>query len=450
MPVSDIIAVIGVLLSFVVIFITVYKGMHVVWATFIAAIILIITNQMNLLDTLGLIFTGWGESIPTFAPIVLFGSVFSKIMEHTGAARSFASVIYHRLIPQNASIEKRRMLTILLTIVLEIILVYAGIDMFAIVFIMLPVLAGVCEELNIPRKYLPAMILSAAGIACAMPGAAQLSNTIPMTLTGSTSLGGLIPGFIGAAVIAVGVIFYLTRAVKKSVASGETFDWGTVLKPPAKGAKLPPFILSLIPLIVVVVCFNVFKIDGAYSIAIAAIVALILMYKYIPIPEGKPQNVKGRFHGIYDLMLKGLMAIGPLILIFLSIGFASVISSARGYGLIVDMVLGINMPPTITFGIIMLLLVGIMINPVGAMMVAIPFAMTAFPEMNPAALHRISSFAYIVLDSMPFAAGIILAQSMAGLTQKEAYKPIFFTTVVWAFVGFCVVVGLFTIFPNLA
>ena len=182
MAFTDIIAVIGIVLSFVVMFILVYKGMHVVWATFIASIILIITNGLAFFDTLGLLFTAWGEAIPTFAPVVLFGAVFSKVMDHTGAAKSFATTLYHRVIPKNASDQKRRMIAVVVTIVLEVVLVYAGIDQFAIVFIMMPILGVVCEEVDIPRKYLPAMILSAAGIACATPGCANVSNTIPMML----------------------------------------------------------------------------------------------------------------------------------------------------------------------------------------------------------------------------------------------------------------------------
>lgn len=450
MAFTDIIAVIGIVLSFVVMFILVYKGMHVVWATFIASIILIITNGLAFFDTLGLLFTAWGEAIPTFAPVVLFGAVFSKVMDHTGAAKSFATTLYHRVIPKNASDQKRRMIAVVVTIVLEVVLVYAGIDQFAIVFIMMPILGVVCEEVDIPRKYLPAMILSAAGIACATPGCANVSNTIPMMLAQSTSLGGAVPGFVGAAVILVGVCWYLVRAVNKSVDQGEHFDWGETLQPPANGDRNPPFILSVIPFLVVIVGFNVLKLDCQWAIALAAIVAVILMYRYIPTRENGAEGFGAKMTGVYELMLNGLMSIAPIMLIFLSTGFASVISSCKGYDILVNAVLSISLPPAVTFGVVMLLLVGIMINPVGAMMVAIPFAMTAFPDMNPAAIHRISSFAYIVLDSLPFAAGIIVAQNMAGLTQKEAYKPMFFTTVVWAFAGFVIVVAMFAMYPGWA
>lgn len=446
----EIVNVVGVILSFVIMFVVVYKGMHVVWATIIASIVLVITNQLNLLDSISSLFSSWGDAIPTFAPIVLFGAVFSKMMDYTGAARSFAQTLYKYLVPKNAPIEKRRRYTIVVTIILEIVLVYAGFDQFAIVFLMLPILGAVCEEMGIPRRFIPAMILSAAGIACAAPGCANVSNTIPMQMAGSTSMGGTLPGFVGAAIIFVGVCSYLMRAVKKSVANGETFEWGPVLKPSLAGDNRPPFILSIIPIIVVIVAFNGFGLACEYAIALATIVGFIIMYKWLPIPDGQNKDVKGHFHGIYKILIEGLMSIAPVILIFLSIGFATVISSTHGYEILLEWVMMIDVSPTITFGVIMLLLVGIMINPVGAMMVAIPFAQAAFPDMNPAAVHRISSFAYIVLDSLPFAAAIVMCMNLAGLKQNEAYKHMFFTTVVWAFVGFAVVVALFTIFPNLS
>ena len=444
----DVVALVGVLVSFAVMFILVFKGMHVVWATVICTIILVITNRLNLLDSINTLFVSCGDSIPQFAPVILFGAVFSKVMDYTGAARSFATTLYKYAVPKSAEGNRRRAWTIVITIILEVVLVYAGIDQFAILFIMMPILATVCEEVNIRRRYLPALILAAAGIACAMPGCANVSNTIPMGLTGSTSMGGMVPGFIGAAVVAAGVCLYLVKSVNKAVATGENFEWGEVLKPSAVDGNVPPFILSIIPILVVVIAFNAFGLAAQYALALAAIVGCIILYKWIPIPEQQESNVKGHFHGIYKMMLDGLMSIAPIILIFLSMGFASVISETRGYEILLDLVMKVNLNPTITFAIIMCLLVGIMINPVGAMMVAIPFAMSAFPDLSPFALHRIASFSYIVLDSMPFAAGIIVAMNMAGLKQKEAYKHLFFTTVVWAAVGFAVVVLLFTLNPG--
>lgn len=448
MSAYDIISLIGVILAFACMFITVYKGMHVVWATFLGTLIVVATNWMNLFDTVNLLFTGWGEAIPLFGPIVLFSAVFSKIMEYTGAARSFALTIYGKLIPSTLEVGKRRSVTIVVTILLETILVYAGLDIFAIVFMMLPILGSVCSELNIPRRYIPALILSAAGIACAIPGATNICNTIPMAVIGSYPMAGKIPGFVAAVVVVIGICWYLCRATKKSIANGENFDWGP-LKPNDPDEKTPPFILALIPLVFVVIGFNVLNLE-AYSLALASLVAVIVLYKYIPVPENKGAGVKGWANGVYDMLMKALTAIAPLLLIFLSTGFATVMSSSHGYEILVDMVMGISLAPAVTYGIIACLLVGIMINPMGGLMVAIPFALTAFPDLNPAAIHRISSYAYIVLDSLPFASGIILVQQLAGVNNKESYRPLFFTTVVWAFVGLCIVVAMYMINPAFA
>ena len=64
--------------------------------------ILVITNGLGLFDTVALLFSSWGDSIPTFAPVVLFGAVFSKVMDYTGAAKSFANTLYHNLLPKDA------------------------------------------------------------------------------------------------------------------------------------------------------------------------------------------------------------------------------------------------------------------------------------------------------------------------------------------------------------
>ena len=450
MTAFDVISVIGVILAFVVIFTLVYKGAHVVWATFAASLILILTNWMNLMDSIDLLFAGWGDAIPTFVPIVLFGSLFSKVMEHTGAARSFALTIYGKLIPKSMAIGMRRNLTIIITILLEVILVYAGVDIFAITFMMVPILGSVCNELNIPRRFIPALILSAAGAACALPGCTNISNTIPMQLLETYPMAGTVPGFVAGAVVIFGCCLYMCRATRKAINKGETFDWGPVLEATTGSEEnLPHFVLSIIPLIVVIIGFNVLNLS-AYALALASIIGLIVLIKYVPIPEGKDADLKGKASGIYDLLMKGLMAIAPLLLIFLSTGFATLVSSSNGYQILLDLVLQISLPSAVTYGIIAFLLVGIMINPIGALMVAIPFALSALPDLAPAAIHRISSFAYIVLDSLPFAAGIILAQGLVGTKAKESYKPIFFTTVVWAFVGLVICVLMYVINPSWA
>ena len=59
----DVVALVGVLVSFAVMFILVFKGMHVVWATVICTIILVITNRLNLLDSINTLFVSWGRCV---------------------------------------------------------------------------------------------------------------------------------------------------------------------------------------------------------------------------------------------------------------------------------------------------------------------------------------------------------------------------------------------------
>lgn len=446
---SDIISLIGVILSFALIFFLVYNGMHVVLATLFASCLLIATNHMGLFDSIDILFQGWGEAIPLFGGMIVFSAIFSKIMEYTGAARSFAMTIYGKLLPKRLSLTKRRNWTIIITIVLEVILVYAGIDLFALTFMMLPILGSVCQELNMSRKFIPALILAAAGIANAMPGTTGLCNVIPMQLLDTSPMAGTFPGFVGAAVVIFGICIHLCRASKKSAEKGETFEWGPVLTPYSDNDRLPPFWLSILPLIAVIIGFNVLKIK-AYTLVLASLVAIIVLYKYIPIKNNRKNELEGKAFGVYDLIVKGLGAVAPLLLVFFTTGFATLISNSRGYEILLNEVLKINIDPAITYGLIACILVGIMINPIGAIMITIPFAISAFPDLSHAAIHRISTYAFIVFDSLPFASGIILAQDLAGLTAKQSYKPIFYTTVVWAFVGLAVVVAMFVINPNWA
>ena len=80
-----------------------------------------------------------------------------------------------------------------------------------------------------------------------------------MGILGTSSLVGAIPGFIGAAIVIFGGGIYLVTAIHRATDRGEVFEPGKVAFSPVDPSRKypPPFVVALLPLILVVVLFNV-------------------------------------------------------------------------------------------------------------------------------------------------------------------------------------------------
>ena len=89
------------------------------------------------------------------------------------------------------------------------------------------------------------------------PGTAQLVNVLAMQVTGETAASGLVGGIVGIITELVVGTLLLVILIKKDVANGLTFAYGPKDVQVADDKELPNWIVSLIPLLSIVVLFNV-------------------------------------------------------------------------------------------------------------------------------------------------------------------------------------------------
>lgn len=183
--------------------------------------------------------------IKSFFPVFLLGAVFGKVMEETGMARSIAMATI-RLIGRERAIFA--------VVIACMVLCYGGISMFVCAFAVYPFAAALFREADIPKRLIPACFV--AGVFTATmdcyPGSPQIQNIIPTIYLGTTTFAAPVLGFICGTLLIALCFVYLEWRRKRLAASGEGYGNHTlneaVIDP---DAKLPPWQLSIVPLIVV-------------------------------------------------------------------------------------------------------------------------------------------------------------------------------------------------------
>ena len=442
---TEVLGALGFILALAVLVILVCKGMHLAYCAIITVLIITITNGMPLMDTLSSYWGTVGGIASMFLPIFLFGAIFAKVYTNCGAASSLTSALMDLLCSKAKNPATEQKITIIAMAVIPIILGYGGLDQFALLFLLMPIFLKAMERVNIPRKFLPAFMMMGLCICCCGAGAPQQNNFLPTTLAGVSGTAALIPSIIGQIVIGVSGVYYLTHAVSKANANGESFSWGKLKQPQTMEGKQPNPVLSLLPLVCVCLLYNLTSIGLSYSMLLGAVITIVLFFPYFNMEESKIKSVIASLNqGVQDAAMP--------ILCLPAFGIGSVIASAPGCTTLTNLLQKVPGPPLVSCTIMLVLLVAVCADPKAGMTVGMPIAMEIYPQLgvSAAAIARIGAFSMGVLDSLPIAAGIPMVMNMCDLDFMEGYKPCFWTSVVCTGLGTLAVLIVLIIFPGLA
>ena len=364
--------------------------------------------------------------IKSFFPVFLLGAVFGKVMEETGMARSIAMETI-KLIGKDKAVFA--------VVFACMILCYGGISMFVCAFAVYPFAAALFREADIPKRLIPACFV--AGVFTATmdcyPGSPQIQNIIPTIYLGTTTFAAPILGLICGTLLIVLCFIYLEFRRKQMARSGEGYGNHTlnetVIDPEA---SLPPWQLSIIPLIVVLVLNFYFSMIFQWDDAllepframnvpllakgvhnVVAIWALVLgLLAAIIIAAATGRKFMSKNTSVKAALNAG--ALGSLLAIMNTaseVGYGNVISSLPGFLEVADALLGIGQGMPL-FNV--------------ALMVGIPAEV----------VHRIAAMASGGMDSLPHNGAVITTLAICGLTHREAYKDMFAITLLKVVVAF--------------
>ncbi len=396
--------------------------------------------------------------IKSFFPIFLLGAVFGKVMEETGMARSIAMETI-KLVGKDKAVFA--------VVFACMILCYGGISMFVCAFAVYPFAAALFREAEIPKRLIPACFV--AGVFTATmdcyPGSPQIQNIIPTIYLGTTTFAAPVLGIICGTLLMILCFIYLEWRRKGMQKSGEGYGQHTVNETPIDpSAPLPPWSLSLVPLIVVLVlnfyfsvmfewqdmliepframnlplvAKNVHNVIAIWALVIGLLVAIIIAC------------VTGRKFMSKNTSVKAALnagALGSLLAIMNTaseVGYGNVISSLPGFLEVADALLGIGQGmPLFNVALMVNILAGITGSASGGLSIALDIfgnhflAETAAVGIPAEVVHRIAAMASGGMDSLPHNGAVITTLAICGLTHREAYKDMFAITLIKIFIAF--------------
>ena len=441
---STAIGILSIVVAFALLIVLTYKGMSVMYVAPICALFVALINGLHLLDAItGPFIEGTAGFISGLLPIFLLSILMGRVYVESGAAVNIARTLMNTF-ARNASGPRKQTIAVYICIAVSWAMCFGGIDTFCALFTLFPVMLTICAEANIPRKYLIGLITCGVSTAAITPGAPLVVNYTPMNILGTSSIAGLIPGLAAVLVMILGGGIYLSVSIHRSSARGEVFEYGNVaFTPPTEGRKYPPFVLALLPLLVVVILFNILN-NLIPALALGFVLSMVLLVPYFQPAEGTSRGAAL----IQTLNEGGKATAESLFMGAIVVGFASVVQATPAYEVLVDGLLGLSIPAPLLVVIAVAILVGLTGSPPAGLAIVVPI-LAANLNLAPEAIHRIATTAASTFDTLPFQGAILIMLSMADLKHKDGYPPVMMCTVTWTLTASVVAALIFALFPGL-
>ena len=440
MTTSVMIGIFAIIIAFALLIVLCFRGMSAMYVAPLCALVVAVMCGLPLVDTMVNAFAGGaGGFVTSLLPVFLMSILIGRIYIESGAATNIASTLMNAF-AKDADAKKRQTVGVIISIAVSWAMCFGGIDTFCALFTLFPVILTICGVANIPRKYMIGMITCGVSGAACTPGAPLVANSIPMSILGTSSTAGALPGFIGAAIVLFGGGIYLVSSIHKATDRGEVFEPGKVaFEPVDESRKYPPFIISLLPLVLVVILFNVTNVL-APSLFVGFILALILLTPFFQTGEGT-SKIKVLINTLNEggkstaesLLLGGIVA-----------GFASVVQQTDAYNALIEGVTHLDVAAPILVVIAVAILVGLTGSPPVALQIVVPVLATTV-ALDPVAIHRIATITASTFDTLPYQGAIIIMLGMADLKHRDGYPPVMMCTVIMTGLAAIVVAILFSL-----
>lgn len=438
----------------------VYKGLNPTFSMILAAILVCLVERMDVLQCFlgtgagptaepGLMISGVTSAVTMFLLKFLAANLFGQIIVQTGAARSISTTLTRVIVDRGHGFT-RKLLAAYVFMLIAIIFGFGGLDAFVCIFTLMPIGMEMFRQNDMPRRLLPAVLFAGVTTAVCCPGTPLTNgNILASMFFGTATTAAFVPGIVGVIVILTCDCIYIYSALKKAEKKDEHFTPGGNIRMDknADDAKLPNFVLSIIPLLIVAVMNMILGLDVVLALMAGAVVAAVTLYRYIITPEA-------RLKPYMDMVSKGINAGGAIFIpMAFQQGLATVIQGTNGFAHLSNILtdLAINTSPYLSYAISATFSGFLAGNAVTGIQLSAGIFNPLLDQIaiTPAAMHRIGCFAISILDTIPINAAVISGLVTCGLTHKEGYGPIFRTTVLYIFFGMLAVILMCILFPGL-
>ncbi|HFU4202524.1 TPA: GntP family permease [Streptococcus suis] len=413
----EILAILGVLLAVVAIIYLTSKNLHVIVAAPLASLIILLTNQMNILEAMlgkeQSYMAGLAGFLINNFVIFMLGSILARYMEASGATLTIANSIL-KVIGKDSPYK------VLLAIALiTSVLTYGGVSIFVVIFTLLPLSRPLFKELNINWALFPIPVFMGASTytMTSLPGTPSIQNVIPTKVLGTSLTAAPILSLAASLTLFIFGVAYMSYALKKSLANGETYTEGDEDLTVDSAEKTPNLFFSVLPLLsLIAIIFLLNKTPNVLAIGllVSIILSAVLFHPYLP-------NQK-------DILNTGATAsIVPAFATSSTVAFGTVLTLSAGFAIIQEWIQQIPGSPLISLSVSTALLSGIIGSSSGAVGIVATNFLPSYLEMglNPEVLHRVTVVASAVLTVVPQSGVMITFHSLSKLSMKRALKHSF-------------------------
>jgi len=273
----DILGIFGILLGILTIILFIIKKFNIIIAAPIAMIVVLLFNGVPILETVFGKENSYMGALAGFVAsnfaIFLLGSILAKYMDKSGATISIANKVLSVVgtkNPYNALVA---------LFIISAILTYGGINVFVIIFALIPMAKPIFRKLNISWKLVTIPVFGGTSTftMTMLPGAPSLHNIVPATALGTTLTAAPLIGIVTSIVAIIFLLVFMKFSLSKSLRKNETFNVDEKVESSneATERKLPSFIISLLPIIVLLGIILLFS--SVKNIIIVALIVAILL-----------------------------------------------------------------------------------------------------------------------------------------------------------------------------
>ena len=407
-----------------------FKGYSIIWVAPLAAAVVALTGGLDIISTyMGPYMTGLVGFVKSWFPAFLLSAIFGNMMETTGAAKSIAIFLTHKLGSKLA----------IAAIVLSCaVLTIGGVSLFVVVFAIYPLALAMFKEANISRKLIPGAIALGAFTftMTAVPGSPQIQNLIPMQYFGTTAMAAPIMGLTATFILFFGGVYYLNWKRNKLESQGEFYTEPDAAHLGTKddGEKLPNIFVALLPLIAVITILNVLPYVVKFTeeqIAAGRSANEFIVYALLSgIALIFVLNINKRERLMKSLAVGSQGALGAIMNTSAAVGFGTVVRAVPGFADLTNMLLSIPGNPLISLAVAVNLLAGATGSASGGMGIALAALGTKYMELakttgiDPQAFHRVASLASGGMDTLPHNGAVLTLLNNTGMTHKDSYFDI--------------------------
>ena len=439
--------IIGLVIGIALVIFFAFKNLNLIIFAPICCLVMGLFNGMDLVEVVTVHYMdGFTFIITIFFLVFLLGGLLAKIYEVSGAALAITNAIYNgftRKARLNAKhgedIVLSPELAMLSIFAISVALTYGGLGVVVVTVVSAPIVVGIFRKSKMPNEMIPGTMLAAIAAGTpSLPGTASDQNILAGTLLGTDALSAAGIGIAGGVFILIINYVALTWWGKKNIAKKNFFDVNTTTDQSGDVAdkKIPAWPVAIIPMVVIFVCYNAFKLHIVVSLTLGILVSIALFWNFI----GGPKQLAKMLTPVAETTSITVLLMGSLT------GLGAVVAAAPVFPVITEGLLSLPLPPMFTAAIAIMGVTAFASSGPSGITIALPNFKGMFDTLGISlqSLHRTAVFASQTLDTLPQNPVLQLVVKYGETNVAKSYKYIFVSTVLNTTLGTLLVAALFT------